>query len=67
MCERYQDCAYGHSCNGCLYNRNESKRSKTGLDTKDLKAYKRNWKRRKREQELAEEFPFLYADTKTEE
>ena len=53
MCNQVK-CEYGHECQDCVYNIGKAKRkyTKTGLDTADIKAYKREWSRIDRAKKL---------------
>lgn len=51
-------CEYNHQCKDCLYNvyhpsDPQPKRRKTGLSTKDMKRYQREYSRIRRAEELA--------------
>ena len=65
------NCEYGNRCTNCMYNDEQRKRdleqeqkgrsgSKNQKKTADMRLYKRLNKREARQQELSEEFPFLY-------
>lgn len=49
MCSQIK-CDYGHQCQDCAHyiKSKRPQNSKTGLDTSDMRAYKREWMRRKR-------------------
>jgi transposase-like protein len=55
MCNQLP-CEYEYKCRDCAYNVQQKSGTrahrKTGLDTSDMKAYKREWMRRKRAADL---------------
>lgn len=53
-CNLKAPCPYGKQCTDCLHNV-VGRNIKTGLNTSDLKAYKREYMRRRREKELMDE------------
>ena len=56
MCNQAK-CDYGRQCRDCAYNtsRGDRKYRRTGLDTSDMKAYKREYMRKRRAEQLRRE------------
>lgn len=52
MCNQTK-CDYGHQCRDCAYYIAEiTRHTRTGLDTSDMRAYKREYMRRRRAEQL---------------